>query len=98
MNCEFTAPYPELRLRSSVCALAYDLSLADVDSCVNNADDELDLAERRGTQLTQAINFIPSIVFNDVFDLTLHRQVLSRLTNMVCLAVAADSTTGVTNC
>lgn len=99
MTCENTTPFPSYNQGSYLCAHAVGLSLVDVDYCVANPGDELDLADEiKGNELTQALNFIPSISFNDEMDQDLHNEALQRFPGMVCMALAADPTTGVTDC
>ncbi|KOB75243.1 putative gamma-interferon inducible lysosomal thiol reductase [Operophtera brumata] len=99
MTCEYTTPFPSYLQGSYLCAHAVGLSLVDVDYCVANPGDELDLAaEVKGNELTQALNFIPSVVFNDHIDPVLHNQALQRFLNLICLALANDPQTGVRDC
>lgn len=99
MTCENTTPFPSFIQGSYLCAHAVGLSLVEVDYCVANPGDELDLADEiKGNALTAAINFIPSIVFNDAIDIDEHNQSLNGLESMVCFALAADPSTGITGC
>lgn len=99
MTCEFTSPFPSFVQGSYLCAHAVGLSLVEVDYCVANPGDELDDADEiKGNEYTAALDFIPSIVFNDDINPENHNIALERLQSMVCQALAADPSTGIPDC
>ncbi|XP_028179434.1 GILT-like protein 1 [Ostrinia furnacalis] len=99
MACEYRAPFPAFS-GSFQCATNAGYGLTQADFCVNNPQlDTLDEeAEAKGTGPIQTINFVPSIVFNDDIDVDAHWQGFSRLSSVVCFALADDPTTGVLGC
>lgn len=99
MTCEFTNPRPAYLQGSYLCAQGVGLNLVDVDYCVAFAGGPLDVAAEQASREPMAtINFVPSIHFNDVIDVSLHIQARQRLRSMICFALAEDPTSGVTNC
>uniref|UniRef100_A0A2A4IUP7 PBP domain-containing protein n=1 Tax=Heliothis virescens TaxID=7102 RepID=A0A2A4IUP7_HELVI len=99
MTCEFTSPYPAFGQGTYICAQAVGVNLIDIDHCVNNPGDELDVAARDASAAPmQAINFVPYIVFNDAIDTDLHFAALSRLSSMICFALSEDPATGISSC
>ncbi|XP_063534773.1 GILT-like protein 1 [Cydia strobilella] len=100
MRCEFSPPYPSYLQRSYACAAAAGLNLVTIDVCVATpVGDHLDAAAREAAAEPMAtINFVPSIVFNDQIDVSLHTAARSRLKSMICFALADVPETGVTNC
>lgn len=99
MSCENVPPHPSLNQQSYNCAHEQGVNLVDLDYCVFHTADEL---ERRdeiiGSRHIAELGFVPSLVFNDVFDVPQHQQGLSRFKNVVCLALAADPSSGITEC
>lgn len=99
MTCEFTNPRPAFLQGSYLCAQSVGLNLVDVDYCQAFTGGPLDAsAEMAAREPMAAINFVPSIHFNDVIDVSLHNQARRRLSSMICFALAEDPTTGITNC
>lgn len=100
MACELAPPYPAYRQASFACVQAAGISIIQADFCVNNpGSDTLDEDARNASIEPMAvINFVPSIVFNDLPDRDIHLQAFRRLSSVVCFALADDPTTGVTGC
>ncbi|KOB75244.1 Uncharacterized protein OBRU01_07780 [Operophtera brumata] len=96
MICENTSPFPSYKKRSYRCADAVGLNLDDIDYCVENPGDELDLADEvRGKEMTEETDCIPSLIFNDRLDRDLHNQALQNFKRLICMALADDPDTGV---
>ncbi|KAG6454291.1 hypothetical protein O3G_MSEX008625 [Manduca sexta] len=99
MDCEFTLPLPGFTQGTYACAQASGLRLIEVDNCVAYGSAELDRAAEEAAKLPiQAINFVPAISFNNQNSIDLNNQARSRLSSMICFALANDPTTGVFSC
>lgn len=99
MTCEFTAPSASWNEGSYRCAHEAGLSLVDIDHCVANPGDQIDVeAERRGTEIIDITDFVPSTVFNDNIDKQLNDDAFSGLETIICFALADDPTTNVDSC
>lgn len=101
MACEFSSPFPSFVQGSYLCAQAVGLNLIAVDYCVSHPGDELDEKAQAAAQAPMqpgAINFVPYIMFNDVISRPVHDEARIRFVSMICFALAADPSTGVTNC
>ncbi|KAJ8723214.1 hypothetical protein PYW08_003126 [Mythimna loreyi] len=105
MTCEFRSPLPSQQQYSYACAQAVGLSLIDVDYC--NVNPQLDDLDKKAQEAAVApmrpvseggINFVPYIVFNDNIHRPTHDEARVRFTSMICFALAADPSTGVTSC
>ncbi|KAJ8723215.1 hypothetical protein PYW08_003127 [Mythimna loreyi] len=105
MTCEFSSPFPSFVQWSYKCAQAVGLSLIDVDYC--NVNPQLDDLDKKAQEAAVApmrpvseggIHFVPYIVFNDVPDRVTHDEAIGRFTSMICFALAADPSTGITGC
>lgn len=98
MNCEFTTRAAFLN-RSLLCAQAVGLSLIEMDYCLSTTGDALEgPASQISEQPMAIIHFVPFIVFNDNIDILQHNQARERLESVICFALAADPSTGVTHC
>ena len=100
MTCEYSSPYPSFAQGSYGCAHASGINLIDLDYCVTHPGDDLDsAAQAAAAQPMQELGGrVPYIVFNGVVNQALHDDALVRLTSMICFALAADESTGVTHC
>ncbi|XP_047990238.1 GILT-like protein 1 [Leguminivora glycinivorella] len=100
MHCEFSPPRPAYLQRSYACAAAAGLNLVTIDVCVATpVGQPLDAAaQAAAAEPMTIINFVPSIVFNDQIDVSLHTEARTRLKSMICFALAELPESGVTNC
>ena len=100
MSCEFYGAFgPAFTQGTYACAQAIGVNLIDVDYCVAHPGDELDKQTQEKAVLPiQVINFVPYIMFGGVPDEAVSHEARATLTSMICFALAADPSTGVTRC
>lgn len=99
ITCEFSHPFPSFGQGSYACVQDIGLNMLDVDYCVANPGDNLDIqASEAAAKPMEELKFIPYVVFNDDINLELHNQGLTRLSNLICWALSEDSSTGITSC
>ncbi|KAJ8716758.1 hypothetical protein PYW07_003385 [Mythimna separata] len=104
MTCEFTSPFPSQVQGTYLCAQAVGLNLIDVDYCVAHPGDDLDRKAQEAAVAPMrpvaegGINFVPYIMFDDFPDRATSDEARVRFASMICFALAADPSTGVTSC
>lgn len=98
MGCEFSQRHAWLG--SYGCVHQIGLNLVEIDYCVNNPGlDTLDEdAAAAASGPVEVLDFIPSVVFNDQINQTLHTAALQRLNSLVCFSLAEAPETGVFGC
>ena len=99
MICEFTGNRPAFMQGTYQCAQEIGVNLIDVDYCVAHPGDALDReAQTAAAAPVEIINGIPYIMFNDIISRDMAVQARAHLTSLICFALAADPSTGVTSC